>query len=59
MSKRVLRKMRHCPANDHKEESQQENDEPQPMRRSQCERRSAISNDYVIYISEDVNDMKN
>jgi hypothetical protein len=28
------------------------------MRRSHCERRSAISNDYVVYTSEDVNDME-
>jgi hypothetical protein len=45
-------------ANDHEEEPQQENDEPQPMRRSQRERRSAISNDYVVYMSEDINNMK-
>jgi hypothetical protein len=41
------------PANDHKEEPQHENDDPQPTRRSQHERRSDISNDYVIYMSED------
>jgi hypothetical protein len=46
------------PANDHGEEPQQENDdEPQPTRRSQHERRSAIPNDYVMYMSEDVNDI--
>jgi hypothetical protein len=45
------------PANDHGEEAQQENDdEPQPTRRSQCER-SVIPNDYVVYMSEDVNDI--
>jgi hypothetical protein len=32
------------PANDHEEEPHQENDDPQPMRRSQHERRNAISN---------------
>jgi hypothetical protein len=47
------------PANDHGEEPQQENDdEPQPTRRSQRERRSAIPNDYVVYMSEDVNDIR-
>jgi hypothetical protein len=46
------------PANDHKEEPQQENDnEPQPIRRSQHERRNDIPNDYVVYMSEDVNDI--
>jgi hypothetical protein len=46
------------PANDHGEEHQQENDdEPQPTRRSQHERRSVIPNDYVVYMSEDVNDI--
>jgi hypothetical protein len=46
------------PANNHEEEPQQENDdEPQPMRRSQRERRSTIPNDYVVYLSEDVNDI--
>jgi hypothetical protein len=45
-------------ANDHGVESQQENDdEPQPTRRSRRERRSAIPNDYVVYMSEDVNDI--
>jgi hypothetical protein len=45
-------------ANDHGEEPQQEiDDEPQPTRRSQRERKSAIPNDYVIYMSEDVNDI--
>jgi hypothetical protein len=48
------------PANDRGEEPQQEIDnEPQPTRRSQRERKSAIPNDYVIYMSEDVNDRKN
>jgi hypothetical protein len=47
------------PANDHGEEPQQEiDDEPQPTRRSHCERRSAIPNDYVVYMSEDVNDIE-
>jgi hypothetical protein len=46
------------PANDHEEEPQQGNDdESQPTRRSQHERRSAIPNDYVVYMSEDVNDI--
>jgi hypothetical protein len=27
------------------------------MRGSQCERRSAIPNDYVVYMSEDINDI--
>jgi hypothetical protein len=46
------------PTNDHGEEPQQRNDdEPQPMRRSQHERRSVIPNDYVVYMSEDVNDI--
>jgi hypothetical protein len=46
------------PANDYEEEPQQGNDdESQPIRRSQCERRSVISNDYVVYMSEDVNDI--
>jgi hypothetical protein len=45
------------PTNDHEEEPQQENDEYLPARRSQRERRSAIPNDYVVYISEDVNNM--
>jgi hypothetical protein len=45
------------PANDHEEEPQQENgNEPQPIKRSQRER-SVIPNDYVIYMSEDVNDI--
>jgi hypothetical protein len=47
------------PANEHKEEHKQENDDPQPIRRSQRERRSAISNDYVVYMSEDINGTKN
>jgi hypothetical protein len=37
------------PANDPKEEPQQENDEPQPIRRSQHERKSVISNDYCLH----------
>jgi hypothetical protein len=45
------------PTNDHEQEPQQENDDPQSTRRSQHERRSAISTDYVICMSEDVNDM--
>jgi hypothetical protein len=45
-------------ANDHEQEPQQENDDPQPTRRSQHERRSTISNDYVVYMSEDVNNME-
>jgi hypothetical protein len=46
------------PANDHREEPQQENDdEPQPMRRSQRERRSVIPNNYVVYMNEDVNNI--
>jgi hypothetical protein len=41
------------PSNDREEEAQQKNDnEPQPMR---FERRSVITNDYVVYMSEDVN----
>jgi hypothetical protein len=41
------------------EEPQQENDdEPHPMRRSQRKRRSAIPNDYVVYMSEDINDIE-
>jgi hypothetical protein len=32
-------------------------DEYQPTRRSQHERRSVIPNDYVVYMSEDVNDI--
>jgi hypothetical protein len=47
------------PTNDHEEELQQENDnEPQTMRISQRERRSIIPNDYVVNMSEDVNDIK-
>jgi hypothetical protein len=47
------------PANDHEEEPQQGNDdESQPMRRSQHERRSSIPNDYVVYMSKDVNDIE-
>jgi hypothetical protein len=46
------------PANDHEEEPQQRNnDESHPTRRSQCERRSVIPNDYVVYKSEDVIDI--
>jgi hypothetical protein len=46
------------PANDHEEEPQQQNDdEPQPMKRSQRERRSVVPNDYVVYMSKDVNDI--
>jgi hypothetical protein len=46
------------PTNDHGEEPQQENDdEPQLTRRSMCERRSVIPNDYVMYMSKDVNDI--
>jgi hypothetical protein len=45
------------PTNDHKEEPQQENNDHQPMGRSQHER-SVISNDYVVYMSEDANDME-
>jgi hypothetical protein len=38
------------PANDHEEKPQQENDnEPHPMRRSRCERRSVIPNDCRIH----------
>jgi hypothetical protein len=36
----------------------QENDDPQPTRRSRRERRSVIPNDYVVYMSEDVNNMR-
>jgi hypothetical protein len=36
---------------------QKEINEPPPVRRSQCERKSAISKDYVVYISEDVGKM--
>jgi hypothetical protein len=45
------------PAIDHEEEPQQENDDPHPTRRSQRERRCAIPNDYIVYMSEDVNNM--
>jgi hypothetical protein len=46
------------PTNNHEEEPQQENDdESQPTRRSQRERRSIIPNDYVVYMSEDLNDI--
>jgi hypothetical protein len=31
--------------------------EPQAMRRSHCDRRSVIPNDYVVYMSENVNDI--
>jgi hypothetical protein len=44
------------PANDHEEDSQEENDEPRPMRRPEHER-SAISYDYLVYMSEVINDM--
>jgi hypothetical protein len=45
------------PANEHEEEPQQGNDdESHPTRRSQRER-SVIPNDYVMYMSEDVNDI--
>jgi hypothetical protein len=43
-----LEKNESPPANDHKVQPQQENDDPQPMRRSQRERRSVISNDYIV-----------
>jgi hypothetical protein len=47
------------PANDHGEEPQQENhNEPHPIRRSQRKRRSVIPNNYVIYMSADVNDIE-
>jgi uncharacterized cysteine cluster protein YcgN (CxxCxxCC family) len=46
------------PANDHEEVPQQGNDDvSQPTRRSQHERRSDIRNDYVVYMSEDINDI--
>jgi hypothetical protein len=44
------------PANDHEEPQQENDNEPQPMRTSQRERRSVILNDYVVCMSEDVND---
>jgi hypothetical protein len=44
------------PPNDREDVPQQENNEPQPMIRSQCER-SAIPNDYVMYMSEGINDI--
>jgi hypothetical protein len=45
-------------ANDHEEEPQQKNDESQLTRRPRHERRSVIPNDYVVYKSEGVNDMR-
>jgi hypothetical protein len=45
------------PANDHEEPQQGNDDKSQPTRRSQRERRSAIPNDYVVYMSEDINDI--
>jgi hypothetical protein len=46
------------PTNDHEEEPQQGNDdESQPTRRSQRKRRSIIPNGYVVYMSEEVNDI--
>jgi hypothetical protein len=39
------------------EHPQEEINEPPPVRRSQRERKSAISKDYVVYISEDVGKM--
>jgi hypothetical protein len=58
MSKWGLEENEAPPANDHEEEPQQGNDdESQPMRRSQREGRSGIPNDYVMYMSEDVNDI--
>jgi hypothetical protein len=46
------------PTNDCEEEPQQRNDdESQPTRRSRHKRRSVIPNDYVVYMSEDVNDI--
>jgi hypothetical protein len=54
-----LKKNEVPPTNDHEEEPQQENDnEPQAIRISQCESRSVIPNDYVIYMSEDLNDIR-
>jgi hypothetical protein len=44
-------------ANDHKEPQQENDNEPQHMRRSQREIRSGIPNDYVVYMSEDVHDI--
>jgi hypothetical protein len=52
--KEGLEKNEAPPTNDHEEEPQQENDDPQPTK-SQREKRSVISNDYVVYMSEDVN----
>jgi hypothetical protein len=58
MSKWGLEENEAPPANDHEEEPQQGNDdESQPMRISQREGRSVIPNDYVMYMSEDVNDI--
>jgi hypothetical protein len=39
------------------EKPQEEINESSPVRRSQHERKSAISKDYVIYISEDIGKM--
>jgi hypothetical protein len=36
---------------------QEEINDPPPIKRSQCERKSAISKDYVVYISEDLGKM--
>jgi hypothetical protein len=36
------------------EQPQEEINEPPPVRKSLCERKSAISKDYVLYISENV-----
>jgi hypothetical protein len=39
------------------EQPQEEINEPPPIRRSQCERKSVIFKDYVVYISEDIGKM--
>jgi hypothetical protein len=39
------------------EQPQEEINETQPMRRTLCERKGVIYNDYVVYISEDIEKM--
>jgi hypothetical protein len=39
------------------EHPQDEINEPQPVRRTLCERKGVIYNDYIVYISEDVENM--
>jgi hypothetical protein len=52
-----LEKYEAPPTNNHEEPQQKNYNEPQAMRRSHCDRRSVIPNDYVVYMSEDVNDI--